>query len=146
MKKRNFKFLGGIMVTDSFLGILLVVIIMAAAFMNGDTLLNFGRYGSEWIEMQNVKTAASSYSGLRSDGASPDSMEDLINGVDAADSIDGADHHDLMSAKSGRWKNGTYNDAWGNPFEFGVEDGSRYILSPGTDGTSGTTDDIKVYY
>lgn len=148
MTARNkFKLAGLINISDAFLGVLMVVIIIAAAFLNSDTLINYARWGSEWMELQSMKTAASSYTGLRYDGATPTSADDLISGVAAADSIDGADHKDLMSPKSGRWVNGTYNDAWGQPFSFTKDgDGDRCIISGGIDMQVGTTDDLKVYY
>ena len=62
-------------------------------------------------------------------------------------SVDGANHPNLMSPKSGRWVNGNYSDAWGKPFEFTTDsDGSRIIISGGTDMQVGTSDDLKVYY
>ena len=148
MTARNkFKLAGLINISDAFLGVLMVVIIIAAAFLNSDTLINYARWGSEWMELQSMKTAASSYTGLRYDGATPTSADDLINGVAAADSIEGAEHKDLMSPKSGRWVNGTYNDAWGQPFSFTTDsDGDRCIISGGIDMQVGTTDDLKVYY
>lgn len=145
--KNKFKLAGIFNITDAFLGVLMVVIIFAAAFINSDTLINYARWGSEWMELQSMKTAASSYTGLRYDGATPTSADDLINGVSAADSIDGADHNALMSPKSGRWGNGTYNDAWGQPFSFTKDsDGERCIISGGIDMQVGTSDDLKVYY
>lgn len=145
--KNKFKLAGLIYLSDALLGILLVVVIIAAAFLNSDTVINFGRWGSEWLELQSMKTAASSYTSLRYDGATPTSVDDLINGVAAADSIDGAEHKSLMSPKSGRWVNGTYNDAWGQPFSFTTDsDGDRCIISGGIDMQVGTTDDLKVYY
>ena len=143
----KFKLMGGVQLTDNFFGVLMAVIIFAAAFLNADTILNFGRWGSEWYEMQDMKTAAATYRALRYDGAAPTSAADLITGIKSTDSVDGASHTNLMSAKSGRWRNGTYNDAWGNPFTFTTDStGSRCIISAGTDGTVGTDDDITVYY
>lgn len=141
------KLMGGVQLSDNFFGVLMAVIIFAAAFLNADTIMNFGRWGSEWYEMQDMKTAAASYRALRYDGASPTSAADLITGVAANESIDGGEHTNLMSAKSGRWRNGSYNDAWGNPFSFTVDaSGSRCIISGGIDGQIGTDDDITVYY
>ena len=145
--EKKYKFAGGIMISDNMLGILLFVLIMAAAFLKWDTLVNFGRWGSEWMELQNMKSAASTYQGLRIDGAAPTSAADLVNGISADMSIDGGAHDGLMSSKSGRWKNGNYVDAWGNNFQFSTEaDGSRLITSGGIDGKIGTSDDIIVYY
>jgi hypothetical protein len=146
-KKRTYKVIGGFQISDNMLGILLFVFIMAVAYFNWNTVLNFGRWGSEWFELENMKTAATTYTGLRYDGAAPTSADDLINGITSAESIDGSAHPGLMSPKSGRWKNGTYNDAWGKPFAFSTDtDGSRTITSGGMDMQIGTADDITVYY
>ena len=126
-KKRKVKYLGGINISDAFLGVLMFVIIIAAAFMNADTILNYARWGSQWMELESMKTAASTYRGLnKSRGADetsgcPTSAADLVNGLTADQSIDGAEHKDLMSPKSGRWHDGSYKDAWGNDFSFTFE-------------------------
>ena len=147
ISRNKLKMSGLINISDAFLGVLMVVIIIAAAFLNSDTLINFSRWGSEWMELQSMKTAASSYTGLRYDGATPTSASELISGVSAADSIDGSDHKNLMSPKSGRWVNGAYNDAWGQPFSFTTDsDGDRVIISGGIDMQISTKDDLKVYY
>lgn len=157
-KKRKVKYLGGINISDAFLGVLMFVIIIAAAFMNADTILNYARWGSQWMELESMKTAASTYRGLnKSRGADetsgcPTSAADLVNGLTADQSIDGAEHKDLMSPKSGRWHDGSYKDAWGNDFTFTFEtdEGSGkqipVIISGGINGTVGDADDLKVYY
>lgn len=151
-RKSRVKFLGGINISDAFLGIMMFVIIIAAAFLNADTILNYARWGSEWMEMESMKTAASTYRGLNKSGALPTSAADLINGVAAADSIDGSEHKNLMSPKSGRWSGGDYKDAWGEDFVFTTEADSvsgadvPVIISKGIDKAQGTNDDLKVYY
>lgn len=156
--KKKIRVLGGINISDAFLGVLMFVIIIAAAFMNADTILNYARWGSEWMEMESMKTAASTYRGLnKSRGADetsgcPTSAANLINGLTKDQSIDGAEHKDLMSPKSGRWHDDSYKDAWGNDFSFTFETDNAsgkkvpVIISGGIDGTVGTDDDIKVYY
>lgn len=157
-EKDKTKYIGGINISDAFLGVLMFVIIIAAAFMNADTILNYARWGSEWMEMESMKTAASTYRGLNKNrGADetsgcPKSAADLINGLTKDQSIDGAEHTDLMSPKSGRWHDNSYKDAWGNDFVFTTETDSKsqkvvpVIISGGIDGKVGTNDDIKVYY
>lgn len=128
-------------------GIMVVVILAVVAILNLDSIINFGRWGGEYIEMRSMQAAASSYSSLRRDGADPTSAADLVNGVSANDSIDGAEHTGLMNARSGRWKGNNYTDAWGNDFQFATDsDGYRYIASGGVDGAIGTDDDIVMYY
>ena len=127
-----------------FIGILFVI---GVAYMNWPTIRNFFRSGSQWLELRNMQSAATSYTSLRLDGAAPTSANDLIEGVEATDSVDGQKHDGFMSPKSGRWKNGSYTDAWGEEFTFADdEDGAHSITSNGPDKTYGTEDDIVVYY
>lgn len=146
-KMKRFKYRGAIMISDFMLGVLAFVAFVAFAFMNSDTLMGFAKWASTYIEMVSIKDAATTYSGLRIDGANPTSVNDLIEGVSATDSIDGTPHTDLMSAKSDRWRNGLYCDAFGTEYVFGTDsDGARIITSAGRDKQMGTEDDIIKYY
>ncbi len=48
----------------------------------------------------------------------------------------------INDSKQGLLKSKDVNDAWGNPFEFKMEDGSYTIRSAGPDGQMNTEDDI----
>ena len=147
MNSKFVKLYGGIQITDSMIGVLMAVILMAVVALNFGTLLDFARWGSEKFEINNIQSAAATYKALRSDGASPSSVEDILSGVPAADSIDGVNHTGLLTAKSGRWVNGRYTDAWGQEYQFSTDaDGADTITSAGIDRTIGTDDDIIVYY
>lgn len=124
-----------------------VLFLMAAAYLSWPSIRDFLRSTSQSMELRNMQTAATTYTSLRLDGNPPTSAKDLIDGLDAKDSVDGIAHDAFMTAKSGRWKDGNYTDAWGEDFTFGKElDGQNYITSNGPDKQYGTDDDITVYY
>lgn len=127
-----------------FIGILFVI---GVAYMNWPSIRNFFRSGSQWLELRNMQSAATSYTSLTLDAHAPTSANDLIEGLEANESVDGQKHDGFMSPKSGRWKDGQYTDAWGEEFTFADEDdGGHSITSSGPDKTYGTDDDIVVYY
>lgn len=143
----TWKLRGSTEINDKTFGIIMAIIIFAAAFFGVPYLIDFARYGSEKYEMNSMQVAATSYRAFRADGAAPTSVQDLIDGVAAADSIDGTSHERLMEPKSGRWQNGQYCDAWGQAFQFTQDaDGLDIIISGGKDKQIGTEDDIIVYY
>ena len=146
MRDLSMKYKGEVLITAALFYIVIVILLLAAAAMQWGTIRDFFRSGAQRIELSSMASAASTYSALRADGAAPVSAADLINGVAAADSIDGMAHTGLMNGESGRWKNGTYNDIWGNAFQFTTENGARKIVSAGPDGEAGNDDDIEAYY
>lgn len=123
------------------------LVLMAVAIMAWPSIRDFIRSTSQSMELNNMRSAAAAYSSLRLDSAAPTSASDLIDGIEATDAVDGRKHDGFMTAKSGRWQNGTYTDEWGQDFTFGTDtDGNNYITSNGPDQTYGTDDDITVYY
>lgn len=144
---RNFKVQGSILQADTIFYILFVVFLAAVVAYKSGTIIDFYHLGVQTLEMNSIESAATAYTSQRIDGAAPTSMQDLIDGIPAADSITGAEVKGLLNADSGRFKNGTYKDAFGSDFVFGTAaDGSRYIASPGRDRQPGTDDDIYAYY
>lgn len=146
MKDIPFKFKGEILIPSAMIYVVAFIFLMAAAVLSWGTIRDFFRSGAQRIELSSMASAAGTYSALRTDGAAPTSAADLINGVAAADSIDGMAHTGLMSGDSGRWKSGTYTDFWGNDFTFTTDGTARKIVSGGPDGTVGTDDDIEAFY
>lgn len=146
-KTRNFKVQGSMLQGDVIFYVLFAVFLAAVVAYNFGTFMDFGRLGVQTFEMNNIEAAAEAYTSQRIDGAAPTSMQDLIDGIPAADSITGAEVKGLLNADSGRFKNGTYKDAFGSDFVFGTSaNGDRYIASPGRDRQPGTDDDIYAYY
>ena len=146
-KKSKFKVAGLALSGETMMYVLFIIVIMAVVVLNWNKFLDLGRLGSQYLEMSNIQTAASSYAAHRRDGEGPSSMQDLIDGVAAADSITGAAVTDLLNADSGRFKGGVYKDAFGSDFVFGTNaNGNRYIASPGPDRQAGTDDDLYAYY
>ena len=145
---REYKAGGALFTTETVYYFLAFIFILAAAFFNWPTFGNFVRAGAERIEMSGMSSAAALYAGFRSDNANPSSVQDLLNGVAAADAIDNMAHDGLMSNWFGRWSSGNYTDMWGTAFQFTEDaDGSnRRIVSAGADKTFDTDDDITVGY
>lgn len=144
---RNFKVQGSILQADTIFYILFVVFLAAVVAYKSGTIIDFYHLGVQTLEMSSIESAATAYTSQRIDGAAPTSMQDLIDGIPAADSITGAEVKGLLNADSGRFKNGTYKDAFGSDFVFGTSaNGDRYIASPGRDRQPGTDDDIYAYY
>ena len=124
-----------------------VVILAAIVAYKSGTIIDFYHMGVQTLEMNSIESAATAYTAQRRDGAEPTSMQDLIDGISAADSITGMEVKGLLNIDSGRFKNGTYKDAFGSDFVFGTSaNGNRYIASPGIDRQPGTDDDIYAYY
>ncbi len=147
VQSRKFKTMGSILQMDTILYILFVVILAAVVAFKSNTVMDFYHTGVQTLEMSSISSAASTYAAHRRDGAAPTSMQDLIDGVSAADSITNADVTGLLNADAGRFKGGVYKDAFGSDFVFGTSDnGNRYIASPGPDCQPGTEDDIYAYY
>lgn len=147
-KTGNFKVQGSILQADTIFYILFVVFLAAVVAYKSGTIIDFYHLGVQTLEMNSIKSAATAYTSQRIDGAAPTSMQDLIDGIPAADSITGAEVKGLLNADdSARFKNGTYKDAFGSDFVFGTSaNGDRYIASPGRDRQPGTDDDIYAYY
>lgn len=146
-ERKKFKAAGVVFTGETMMYVLFIIIIMAVVALNWNKFLDLGRLGSQYLEMSNIQTAASGYAAHRRDGEGPSSMQDLIDGVAAADSITGAAVTDLLNADSGRFKGGVYKDAFGSDFVFGTDaNGNRYISSPGPDRQAGTDDDLYAYY
>ena len=146
-KTRNFKVQGSILQADTIFYILFVVFLAAVVTYKSGTIIDFYHLGVQTLEMNSIESAATAYTSQRIDGAAPTSMQDLIDGIPAADSITGAEVKGLLNADIGRFKNGTYKDAFGSDFVFGTSaNGDRYIASPGRDRQPGTDDDIYAYY
>lgn len=144
---RNFKVQGSILQADTIFYILFVVFLAAVVAYKSGTIIDFYHLGVQTLEMNSIESAATAYTSQRIDGAAPTSMQDLIDGIPAADSITGAEVKGLLNADGGRFKNGTYKDAFGSDFVFGTSaNGDRYIASPGRDRQPGTDDDIYAYY
>lgn len=144
---RNFKVQGSILQADTIFYILFVVFLAAIVAYKSGTIIDFYHLGVQTLEMNSIESAATAYTSQRIDGAAPTSMQDLIDGIPAADSITGAEVKGLLNADGGRFKNGTYKDAFGSDFVFGTSaNGDRYIASPGRDRQPGTDDDIYAYY
>ncbi len=145
---REYKAGGALFTTETVYYFLAFIFILAAAFFNWPTFGNFVRAGAERIEMSGMSSAAALYAGFRSDNSNPTSVQDLLDGVAAADAIDNMTHDGLMSNWFGRWSSGNYTDMWGTAFQFTEDaDGSnRRIVSAGADKTFGTDDDITVGY
>lgn len=138
----------GLMLSGESVGYILFIAILAVAVVFGwSTLLDFGRYVTQMLEMSTIQSAATTYAGHRRDGAGPTTMQELIDGVSATDSITGAPIKNLINPDSGRFKGGVYKDAFGSDFVFGENaNGNRYIASPGIDRQPGTDDDLYAYY
>lgn len=143
----KFKIKGSILQADTIFYILFVVVLAAIVAYNSGRIIDFYHMGVQTLEMSSIESAATAYSSQRRDGAEPTSMQDLIDGISAADSITGTEVKGLLNADSGRIKNGTYKDAFGSDFVFGTTaNGNRYIASPGIDRQPGTDDDIYAFY
>ena len=146
-QRNNFKTPGSILQADTIFYILFVVILAAVIAYKSSTIIDFYHMGVQTLEMNSIQSAATTYCAHRRDGAEPTSMQDLIDGVSAADSITGTDVTGLLNADAGRIKDGVYKDAFGSDFVFGTSaNGNRYIASPGIDRQPGTDDDIYAYY
>lgn len=147
VRTRNFKTMGSILQADTIFYILFIVILAAVVAYKSSTIIDYYHMGVQTIEMNSIQSAATSYCAHRRDGAEPTTMQDLIDGVSAADSITGAEVTSLLNVDSGRFKDGSYKDAFGSDFVFGTSaNGNRYIASPGIDRQPGTDDDIYAYY
>ena len=146
-ERKKFKAAGVVFTGETMMYVLFIIVIMAVVALNWNKFLDLGRTGSQYLEMSNIQTAATGYAAHRRDGAGPTSMQDLIDGVAAADSITGSAVTNLLNPDSGRFKNGVYKDAFGSDFVFGTAaNGNRYIASPGPDRQAGTDDDLYAYY
>lgn len=146
-ERKKFKAAGVVFTGETMMYVLFIIVIMAVVALNWNKFLDLGRTGSQYLEMSNIQTAAAGYAAHRRDGAGPTSMQDLIDGVAAADSITGSAVTNLLNPDSGRFKNGVYKDAFGSDFVFGTAaNGNRYIASPGLDRQAGTDDDLYAYY
>lgn len=144
-ERKKFKAAGMVFTGETMMYVLFIIVIMAVVALN--KFVDLGRTGSQYLEMSNIQTAAAGYAAHRRDGAGPTSMQELIDGVAAADSITGSAVTNLFNPDSGRFKNGVYKDAFGSDFVFGTAaNGSRYIASPGPDRQAGTDDDLYAYY
>lgn len=145
---REYKATGALFTTETVYYFLAFIFILAAAFFNWPTFGNFVRAGAERIKMSGMSSAAALYAGFRADNANPSSVQDLLDGVAAADAIDNMNHDGLMSNWFGRWSSGNYTDMWGTAFQFteDADGGNRRIVSAGADRTFGTDDDITVGY
>ncbi len=144
---KNYKMPGLALSGETMMYVLFIVIIVAVVVLNWSKFLDLGRMGSQYLEMSNIQTAASSYAAHRRDGEGPTNMQELIDGVSAADSITGSAVTNLINPDSGRFKNGEYKDAFGSDFVFGTNaNGNRFIASPGPDRQAGTDDDLYAYY
>lgn len=147
VRTRNFKTMGSILQADTIFYILFIVILAAVVAYKSSTIIDYYHMGVQTIEMNSIQSAATAYCAHRRDGAEPTTMQDLIDGVSAADSITGAEVSSLLNVDSGRFKDGSYKDAFGSDFVFGTSaNGNRYIASPGIDRQPGTDDDIYAYY
>lgn len=141
------KLRGGIALSDLLFAIIGILFIMAIAYMKWPQIRDFLRTGSQWMELQSLQDAATNYMSLRRDAAPPTSAKDLVDGIQAADAVDGLRHDGFMSDKSKRWAAGDYNDVWGQPYTFGDDgDNNHYITSSGPDKQLGTDDDMTVWY
>lgn len=146
-KETTFKYPGMALTIESMLFTLFIIIIAAVILIGKGSALDLYRFCAQELEMFSIETAATSYSGQRRDGEGPTSMQDLIDGVSAQDSITGTATTGLLNADSTRFKNGTYKDCFGSDFVFGTSaNGNRYIASPGVDRQPGTDDDIYAWY
>ena len=146
-ERKKFKADGLVLSGETMMYVLFIIVIMAVVVLNWNKFVDLGRTGSQYLEMSNIQTAAAGYAAHRRDGAGPTSMQELIDGVAAADSITGSAVTNLLNPDSGRCKNGVYKDAFGSDFVFGTAaNGSRYIASPGPDRQAGTDDDLYAYY
>ena len=146
-ERKKFKAAGVVFTGETMMYVLFIIVIMAVVALNWNKFLDLGRTGSQYLEMSNIQAAATGYAAHRRDGAGPTSMQDLIDGVAAADSITGSAVTNLLNPDSGRFKNGVYKDAFGSDFVFGTAaNGNRYIASPGPDRQAGTDDDLYAYY
>lgn len=144
-ERKKFKAAGMVFTGETMMYVLFIIVIMAVVALN--KFVDLGRTGSQYLEMSNIQTAAAGYAAHRRDGAGPTSMQELIDGVAAADSITGSAVTNLFNPDSGRFKNGVYKDAFGSDFVFGTAaNGSRYIASPGPDRQAGTDDDLYASY
>lgn len=147
INSKNFKVKGSILQADTIFYVLFVVVLAAIVAYNSGRIIDFYHMGVQTLEMNSIESAATAYSSQSRDGAEPTSMQDLIDGISAADSITGTEVKGLLNADSARFKNGTYKDAFGSDFVFGTTaNGNRYIASPGIDRQPGTDDDIYAFY
>ena len=143
----NFKYRGEILIPSAVMYVIAVILLSAAAYLSWPIIRDFFRSGEERLSLWSIQSAASMYSSLRADGGAPSSINDLITGVAAADSIDGLAHTGLLTDKFGRWKSGNYTDSWGTAYVFATDSsGNRKIISFGPDKTQGTDDDLEVTY
>lgn len=143
---RSYKMRGEILIPSAVFYVIAVILLAAAAYLNWPTIRDFFRSGEERLSLWSIQSAASMYSSFRADGSAPTAISNLIDGVSAADSIDGVDHKNLLG-NTGRWKSGQYTDSWGTDYVFATDtDGTHKIISCGPDKTQGTDDDLEVTY
>lgn len=128
MKKRK-----GWLSAEVVIVMVIVMILMTGAIIAYPQMKDSANRTTARQDVEVIKTAIQVYMGYSKDGQPPATLQALVDGLGETDSIDLAEHRNLMDKAS--WQTvGDMKDPWGGPYLY---DGGARTIKYGT--TTGNT-------
>lgn len=126
------------------MGWIIVILIIAACVVGSVVYLrDSARVATTKMELDQIRSAALAYQGLRLDASYPDSITILLedDAIPASDSIDGMKHGNFLPTTN-RWTSSGVLDYWGN--EYVIDVANEIIYS--THGSNDQDERISVSF
>lgn len=122
---------------DIVLGIVLMMIIYYIATVAYPEYRNNANRAQAKEDLSTLKTAVISYQGMQKEPSSINSIDVLLEGLDADESIDGTDHKAVLTENK--------LDPWGGEYEIDIDsDGSGTISTSNAVSVGGLSDEITI--
>ena len=95
--------------------IVVAIILMLAYLFKSSSLIDSANLSSAMRDMNTLRSSILIYQTQTKDGKLPDSLDKLLVGVTASQSIDGRDHAALIDPQT---RGTSIKDPWGNDYEY----------------------------
>ena len=115
----------------------ILIALSSAAFFSFTSAQNTRKVAQMNNEMEMIANAALAYEALHIAAKSPSTVQELIDGIDANESIDGLAHSKFLNATKSSFNGNHVVDPWNQPYTIGTdnENGLRMVICEGSNVT-----------
>lgn len=122
----------------------IIIALSCAAFFGYQHAQQTRKMAQMYNDMEAIRTAAITYEALSVDSTAAASISVLMNGLSSSESIDGADHDDLLQVSRSNSSSTSITDPWGNAYEYSQSE--RSISCTPYDASGDAMDEVTVYF
>ena len=105
---------------EIMIGLLVIIALAAGTFFAYNQVQESRKTATMHSDLNNITLAIQSYEALHRSSTLPGSLDDLVTGLAAGDSLDNTEHKFIQPSRFD--STASFSDPWGEPYEYNASD------------------------